>query len=783
MAQTTAFQTSAASPLTGTLADPIGGLIGADDQYRRYRAGVYMLTPDNGRQNARARSIFYEVGRRYPRARDVFAAPPPEAIPVDCSVDINPSEAASFEGMARRFSNFSPQWLKMDLAAIAERLARGVAAFSVYGGLDTGAMRGGHPVRVTALGTLDSPQTASINSVFIPRTVDTVGNDHVFAVLTTAANGCGAAVTTDVVRLDANTNQPIIPAVAGPAFATACVEALRVVGANMEASGAGDIFAYAVTRGIHNVVSVVSHTDEGGFMRRLFRNDRFRVPYGGINQALRHYPALPALASTAPSSIAAWVDAIALKTAAAVGHCDPLVPGPGGLYPSVFTAREGELLPPGSQGEEPTDADARAIGRQIAADLGRFAPLYMRALLTLFGLTTNSGVAESHFCTVGARALEQVGQNVDRHLRYKTVAPYFWVEPTSLLAHNAFGTLAESEGYGAKVTPGDEMSHPCFERFKTMEVGRSATFATVAFKMRTARTSALVSAFAAEPAPLADLRLFQFDESSVLLPGDQGPTAGTVAAKHAAADPLSSYLWVRGQSCFPAPAEFMNIQGNYGAKAVLVDWDDDFNASISDLPNEREMATQVVTFRVSVPCGLDTGGSNFGDRAARRARTRAANALSQAVTRSRAFGLAVSPAMEVSDVPPSFDEPVGAGSLPYVDSEADGPGIDPGTTTGFGVGAGIDVGRTTRGAPLPPTAHHMPNRGPRLPGGAVNQPGGGGGGPMAGPPAPPGAGGPPPAPPGGAAAQLPPSDAADPLPAPPNFLPADAAAADAAPAQ
>ena len=775
MAYSQGFQTQVASPLTGTLADPVGGVIADNDTYRRYRAGVYMQLPDHGSTTSHARSIFYEVGRHYTGARALFAQPPEAAIPIDCSIDINPSEASSFEGMARRFSNFSPQWVKMDLAAIVERLAKGVAGYAVYGGIDTGTLRGGQPVRVTALGTLDSPQTASINSVFIPRTVDTVGNDHVFAVLVAAANGAGAAVTTDVVRLDANTNQPIIPAVAGAAFATACVEALRVMGANIEASGGGDIFAYAVTRGIHAAVSVVSHTDEGGFMRNLLRHDRFRVPYGGINQGLRVYPALPALASTAASSIAAWVDTIALKTAAAVGHCDPLVPGPGGWYPSVFSAREGQVLPAGSVGEEPTDDDARAIGRQVSADLGRFAPLYMRALVTLFGLATNSGIAESHFCTAGARALEQTG-TVDRHLRFKTVAPYFWVEPTSLLASNAFGTLAESEGYGAKVTPGDTSEMPCFEKYRALETGSTATFATVAFKMRTARTSALVSAWAAAPAALADLKLFQFDESSVALPGDQGPTNGDVAAKHAAADPLSSYLWVRGQSCFPAPAEFINTQGNYGAKLKLVDWDDDFSATLSDLPNHHEIANSVVVFRVSVPAGLESGASNVQDRQAKRARSRAAAALSQAVNRARATGLAVSPTMEVSDVPPSFDE----APVVYRDIEPSGLGVDPGLTTIPGVGAGLDSGRTVRGAPLPPIAHHQPLRAPQIirvgpTGGPAVPPGGGT------PPPPPGAGGAPPPPPGGALP--PPPDNADPLPVPNVLVPDGAADAPAAPAQ
>ncbi|AZT88636.1 coat protein [Colletotrichum zoysiae totivirus 1] len=758
MASAQTFPSADMSQLASSLADPQGALLQNDNDYRRYRAAVVMRVPDHGRYASVARSIFYEVGRRYGRARDALAPVPEEALRLDCSVTINPVEAANFEGVARRFSNFSPQWEKMDLAALAERLARGVAAASLYGNLGTVNLIAGQPIRVVALGTLDSPQTASTDSVFIPRTVDTVGNDHVFAVLAAAANGCGAAVTTDVLRLDANTNQPVIPAVAGPAFATACVEALRVIGANMEASGAGDIFSYAVTRGVHHCVSVVSHTDEGGFMRNLFRHAAFRVPYGGINQGVRHYPTLPALASTANSDVAAWVDAIALKTAAIVAHCDPLVPGNGGMYPTVFTAAAGDISPPGTDEGDPTEADARAVGRQIAADLGRFAPLYMRGLAQLFGARTNSGIAESHFCTAAALALEQAGQ-VDRHLRHKTVAPYFWIEPTSLIPKDYLDSPAEHGGYASKVTAGHEVAEPCFERFQLLEKGSTANHMTVAFKMRTARTSALVCAYAANPATLADVKLYQFDEDSVALPGDQGPTNGTVAAKHAAADPLSSYLWTRGQSCFPAPAEFLNAQASYGAKISLVDWDDDYNATLSELPDDGEMASQPVIFRVSRPSGLATGRSNAEDRNARRARTRAAIALSQAVVRSRAFGTAASPTMAVSNVPPSWGEP----ATQYRDTGYSEHRADPGTTTGAAIGSGPRVGGIARGAPLPPTAHHEPQRAPRLP-----PQGPLGGGPGGGAPAPPaGAGVPPPG--GNPPPQQPPNpavDAQDPLPAP-----------------
>nr|WAK77538.1 MAG: putative coat protein [Coniothyrium minitans RNA virus] len=733
MASTTRFLASGASPLTGTVAGISAGTIQADNQYRRYRSGLTIGVHEHGSVTQYRRSIFYEVGRRYGRLNDALGAHGDEVIPVDASVRINAAEAANFEGFARRFSNFSPQWVMMDLAGIAERLAKGVAAQSIFGGVTITNLRAHQPVRVVALGTLDSPQTASNSSVFIPRTVDTVGNDHVFAVLVAAANGEGAAVTTDVLRLDANTNEPIVPAVSGHALGTACVEALRIIGANMEASGAGDIFSYAVTRGVHALVSVVGHTDEGGYMRELLRYGRFRVPYGGINQSLRDYPSLPAAGSLSASTMSAWVDAIALKTAAIVAHCDPTVTASGGVYPTVFTAAAGDVSPPGTdEGDTPTDADGRAIGRQVSGDLGRFAPLYLHGLTRIFGLNTNSQVAEAHFCTVAGAYL---ANNVDRHLRHKTVAPYFWIEPTSLIDVGFLGSPAEAAGFGALATPGETAHIPTFERHRELDRGRNANFSTLAFKMRTARTSGLIAAHAASPAPLAHMKLYQFDDDSVILAGDQVPTRGDVRVKHSAADPLSSYLWVRGQSAIPAPAEFINIQGSYAAKYMNVDWSDDFDGTVTDLPEawELEHDTQ---WRVTVPTGLSvTGTSNYADREARRARSRAAIALAQAALRARAYGEANSPVIDVSNVPPTWDEE----RAPVTTWHGVNHHSDPGITAGRGEGAPPDTTNPVRGPAMVPIPHHQPLRGaPYTRGGGVV----GGGGP----PAPPvgGAGGPPP---------------------------------------
>nr|QDH90570.1 MAG: hypothetical protein H4RhizoLitter2099_000001 [Totiviridae sp.] len=711
MASGSLLSIQAGGSLVGALAGDPTGQIQTDDQYRRYRAGLSIGVFEHGSLTYKRRSIFYEVGRRYSRLSDALAYNRNDTggIDIDASVSINPAQAANFEGWARKYSNFAPQWEMMDLCAIVERLAKGVAAQSVFGAVGTSHLRGGQDIRVVALGTLDSPQTASTSSVFIPRTVDSVGMDHVFAVLVAAANGEGASVTTDVLRLNPITSEPIVPAVSGPAFATACVEALRILGANFEESGAGDLFSYAVTRGVHYIVSVVSHSDEGGWFRGALRACRFRVPYGGINQALRAYPALPPLASSSASAASAWVDAIALKTAGLVAHCDPCVTGPGGLYPTVFTSNTGSIGAAGCTGEAGTDNDARAIGRQISGDTSRFAPTYIRGLNMLFGRQTNSGVAEAHFSSAVASAAYD---STDRHLRHKTVAPYFWVEPTSLIPNNYLGSVAERAGCGSLATVGLESTTPYFERLRELDRGMHANYSTIAFKMRSARTSGLVAAYAATPADLAGLKLYQFDESSIVLAGDQGPTPGDVPSKHAAADPLSSYLWKRGQSPIPAPAEFLNIQGSYAAKYKIVTWDDDFDATLGDVPEVWEMEQHDVRWRVTVPTAISPGKSNAPDTGARRARARAAIALAQASIRSRGWGESASPVITISNSPPTWDDIT---PVPAAHTGLQTHASDPGRTLIPAVPNEPPPVVEHLGAPLAPVPHHQPLRGPPFP--------------------------------------------------------------------
>lgn len=59
-----------------------------------------------------------------------------------------------------------------------------------------------------------------------------------------------------------------------------CYSAIRIIQGMMY--GEGGIGALAFIRGIHEIVNVVGHTDEGKYMRHVVRQNKYAAPFGGI---------------------------------------------------------------------------------------------------------------------------------------------------------------------------------------------------------------------------------------------------------------------------------------------------------------------------------------------------------------------------------------------------------------------------------------------------------------------------------------------------------------------
>lgn len=173
-----------------------------------------------------------------------------------------------------------------------------------------------------ALGSFIAPVSSYHNCVFIPHLVGIPASPNVLPNLIAAITDEGT-VATDYLSIDASNNRPIIPHVNKHAFSQACVDALRILGGNFKQAGAGDLFALGVTRSIHQVLTVVGHTDEGAIMRDVFRQGAFAISHGGIHFGMHEYTGIPTLRTSSVSAACGLVDSVALKIAALVAHCDP----------------------------------------------------------------------------------------------------------------------------------------------------------------------------------------------------------------------------------------------------------------------------------------------------------------------------------------------------------------------------------------------------------------------------------------------------------------------------
>ncbi|CCC42234.1 coat protein [Beauveria bassiana victorivirus 1] len=618
--------------LSGVIANGRGALLTADNQFRRYAANTRSSATIGGNEDARLARIFYEVGRVHSTKARALAAAPDGLLRVDAAYPTTGTLAEEFIGLAKKYTNFSATFEYSSLAGIVERIAKGLASQSVFGNVDTGDLAAGRPIIVNALGTFDGPVNSLTNTVFIPRLVNSSVTGDVFSVLVHAAAGEGAAIATDLLELDAATRQPILTVVDADGLARACVEALRLLGTNMMASNQGPLFALALCRGLHQVVTVVGHTDEGGIVRDLLRHSAFGVPFGGIHFSLEPYAGLPALATNSVPDVCSYVDALALSSAALVAHADPGQLYDGRWYPTFYSGTSSDDVEVRPGGNLPgTDDMARRNRSQLIGGLSRFSEVYVRGLAQLFACPGDSRVASTFFNS----SVANIG--VSRHLRYASVAPYFWIEPTSLIPHDFLGTDAEAFGSGALATKDVPRTKGFFEDCWASGVG-DAAFSGYHVMLRNPRSAWFFAHWLNHPRNgLGGTQVRQLDPNAIIHPGGHA-TLPDIRDRVEMALPWTDYLWTRGQSPFNAPGEFLNLAGTAGFMVNHYTFDEDGIPQLEHLPTAREFASGEVTISVGRPQGLANGPSNWGDSNARRARTRATRELAASAARVRAFG-------------------------------------------------------------------------------------------------------------------------------------------------
>jgi hypothetical protein len=637
-----------AKPRTGSI---VGPDTRNDAQYRKYAAALTTSCRIKGNNDLSVKRILYEVGARHKHVADALAPEPDSIVRLDCCYDTAEVASSEFSSLAKKFSNFSSSFKVSNLAAVVERIAKGLATDSAFSaGVSASDLLAGRLLRVHGLQSYDGPAAAHDDVVFIPRLVDTVIQPDTFSVLAHAVCGEGGVVATDLVNVDPSTREPIMFDVDEAAFAKAAVSALRLLGANFAACDQGELFAFAVVRGFNHVLSVVGHTDEGGVVRDILRRGQFSVPYGGIHCGLATYTGLPLLSTSNTSTIAGYVDSILLVAAGLVAHCDPGITVNDVWFPTVLqgAARADAELESGGH-QDGLDVHAQRNKRALLANFDAFSDRYCGALALMLGLPPGHTRARRAFATCASLLDSDC-----RHLRYASVAPYFWVEPTSLIPHDFTGYRAEVEGFGARVTRGADATVPAFERITHHRAAFNEAAAGYDVRFRSARTCAFLAHFNGHEADgLALVTPRQLDPNLIIHPGPCDNE--TVAARLRHAEPLSSYLWRRGQSPLCAPGEFLNLGGAMAIRVRHTIFDDDGYATLTHMPTASEFIDLAITMSVTVPVGVAPGPLTAKPLEVRRARTAGTRALAAAVEHAGLYGYGVSDDVMVAFTTPSFE--------------------------------------------------------------------------------------------------------------------------------
>lgn len=596
-----------------------------DGVCRKYTNSITTETNIRRVNDYHCRRLVYEVEARYTTTRTALRGLKTGRAAMDCSYPTNEILANDFVGYARRYGNFGPSWARSDLTGLVEKISCALGYYTVDNTIGTSELRGGEAISVVALGSMTTPVTASTGCVFIPVVTSTNISPHVFSVLCSAANACGSTVCTDFVEIDARDSAIIMPAVAGKQFAHSCVEALRILGANMSESGAGDLFSYAVTRGTHQALTLIGHTDEGGYVRSVLRVSGFQRPFGGIHFGYSQYKGLPSVVGGTDRAVTIFCDSILLSTAALVAHCDPTIEYEGKSFPSIFCSPNSPVAEAGTEAHIVAEA-SRPVAAQIVSSGMDFTQAYIPGLMKLFGVTGSCGHAATHMV---ACMQFLVGKN-ERHCAFPVVAPFFYVEPTGLLTPNFLGgNAAEKAGFGSLCGPHGREEYPAFEDIEVVPTN-AINGVTMYLGWRNARSNHLVNHLVNHPMNgLGSTRIRQVDPKSIICPG--GPSYDPVSERLEKGWAVSDSLWERGQSPLPAPLEMVVSDCAMVVAFENESFDPDSGAfTPTHLPTRDEL----LGGRVKYSCG-QAGATTGGPAHTRtfkesRARTRAAVTLAAA---------------------------------------------------------------------------------------------------------------------------------------------------------
>ncbi|QIJ70038.1 capsid protein [Eimeriavirus sani] len=608
------------------------------------------------------KSIKYEIGCRFDselpkrekRRGDVFCKKVTEAMMkgerlTRCLQYTPPAYIEKLANVAPRHTA-KPSWTFFDFSGMITTLGAWLAAISWKKDASLGSFIDISKFEAHPISAIPDMNSLAEDCVFISQTVTGGRDSGAFWVLAAAARVCGAEVYTERVILATN-NAPWVKDIGGTQLAADIVTSLSILAELYDQSGHGAAFAFCLAKGLHSVNSVVAHSDEGGLMRDILREMRCPRPYGGLPE---HSPMSSGIAvlpeSRRYSSLVRLVDSWSLLSAACFAQSIPmrtlaggqvrpaLVEGCPDFDPAVYDALSRKRSDGLTTDEDIAamqnmrEAHAAALENCFTNLEGDFLQGFIPCLSEVFGVAPGVGGTEDVTVWFGQMSRSVFEEPDNRHLLKNSVlSPFFWIEPTTILSSDCCGSEAERHGWGSWGCYPQKVEEKMFPRLRVTACRRDQC--TLVMEFDGARKAKWISALrAAKGKPLEGARFSVVNADSLVMIGatSQG-TDPRMALQNRCS--ILEYLWTRGQSSLPHPAEFVHTDNL--VKLTFNTWNksvDDYYSSFPEIDELQDCPLQL-TF---LPPGLSGyGASNVDNRRERFTRTTGHAALALVSSRVR----------------------------------------------------------------------------------------------------------------------------------------------------
>jgi hypothetical protein len=725
----------ASIPLSGLVNHTSNSIYPDKDSVVDYVGIVTTSMKLQGSEETDAKSVVYRVGVRdgpgnISRPVDIYR--------INTSMAVSEEVRRAFQEMGRRASALPTTWERVDLYGIVMRLAMGIAYYTIWGRLTTTILRGGGNTAVAAIAAVVGPIAADNGSVFVSTKLVSHARPSIMAALISAVSGEGGTLYTDLLAVNqAGVIQ--VPDASDAALAQGCHEALRVLSAMFKACGKTAFFGLAVAEGLHKIKSLHGHTDEGAYVREVFRAGEAGLPFGAIALDMIPDNSIPT-PQRCVSGFRSVYDGIAVATAGAVALADPMVSFDGKDYPTLLVTDQGDEGDPGDHNDGDA-SDAADLTTQWAEHSGAWALLYARALNKLFmGLGGEAEVVRR----ITAKANKLAGSD-SRHLRCKAAVAFFWVEPTTacpIIGPEFPAAVARHGPLATRLVP---TVMPALNGSALLVDRSDNTRSSIQVDFRFLRRHGLFVHLTTHSRDgMANISLDTGVADCLAMIGG----AGNVGPRILAGNTLNTYQWGRGHSSLVSGGELISTSASNIITLEHTRLIGGRRARLNHLPTGLEAVTEDVHVTASSLVGsAPAAPDRVTNNEVRRSRSRASVSLSMAADFGRTR--VVTNAQRMA---PSLSDP---GPLPQARAGMYVTRIDQATTRDEGsvkaqnpvipaseivgrVGVGPGGVSVINGVNAPINIENVRERGPKVPrpggGGPPINPGGGfvGGGPGGG---------------------------------------------------